>query len=215
LVIIIDQMNAALSGLISSDIQQATSEFLVKDQNESDQGLDVDEKATNIEDLENKVYFSPEKNNVLFASAIDNWAFDLFTFSKMLGQKLGVNPKGLQKYMWGEFYLDVKNKKIYKEQINEKSRPMFVQFVLDAVWKVYESIHSKDMEKIAKIASLLKIELPDNFKDVINREPHLGIHVLTIFLLINRFLCGSGYLLMRLFLKMWSRTCQVPFKDKN
>ena len=84
-------MNAALSGLISSDIQQATSEFLVKDQNETDQGLDIDDKV--IEDLEKKVYFSPEKNNVLFASAIDNWAFDLFTFSKMLGQKLGVNPK--------------------------------------------------------------------------------------------------------------------------
>ena len=79
--------------------------------------------------------------------------------------------------MWGEYYLDIKKKKIYSEQINEKARPMFVQFVLDAIWKVYEAIHSKDNEKISKIATALKIDLPDNFKDIMNRESHLAIHV--------------------------------------
>jgi ribosome assembly protein 1 len=92
MMIIIDQMNAALSGLISSDIQDATSDFLIQDQGDSsEKPLDIDSKV--IEDLEKKVYFSPEKNNVLFASAYDCWAFDIFSFSKFLGQKLGVNPK--------------------------------------------------------------------------------------------------------------------------
>jgi ribosome assembly protein 1 len=91
--VIIDQMNAALAGLISSDIQHTTSDFLVEDQSDIQQAIAVEGEAKNLEELEKKVYFSPEKNNVLFASAIDNWAFDVFTFSKMLAQKLGVNPK--------------------------------------------------------------------------------------------------------------------------
>ena len=35
------------------------------------------------------LYFSPERGNVVFASAYDNWAFDLGTFAKIYSQKLG------------------------------------------------------------------------------------------------------------------------------
>jgi len=88
------------------------------------------------------VYFSPEKNNVLFASAWDCWAFDVATFAQLLGKKLDVNPRTLQKYMWGDYYLDPKKKKILKEKFHDKAKPIFVQFCLESVWKVYETVSS-------------------------------------------------------------------------
>jgi hypothetical protein len=56
------------------------------------------------------VYFSPEKNNVLFASAVDCWCFDVFTFSKILAEKINANPKVL---FGVEKVKDLETSKIY------------------------------------------------------------------------------------------------------
>jgi hypothetical protein len=55
---------------------------------------------------------------------------------------------------------------------------MFVQFVLDSVWKVYDAIHGKDHEKVTKIANVLKIDLPDNFIEMINKDPQTALNVI-------------------------------------
>ena len=56
--------------------------------------------------------FSPEKNNVIFSSAVDGWAFSINTFAKIYLAKLGFSHNVLSKTLWGDFYLDMKNKKI-------------------------------------------------------------------------------------------------------
>jgi ribosome assembly protein 1 len=77
--------------------------------------------------------FSPDYNNVLFASALDGWAFgyrdDIYSFiSKYLfffinrihhfadlyAKKLSIKRETLMKTLWGDFYFDKKTKRVYK-----------------------------------------------------------------------------------------------------
>lgn len=62
--------------------------------------------------------------------------------------------------MWGDFYLNSKNKRILKGAQAKAKKPLFVQFVLDNLWAVYDAIAvRKDKEKIEKIVSSLGIKL--------------------------------------------------------
>jgi ribosome assembly protein 1 len=86
-------------------------------------------------------YFSPERGNVAFASSIDGWAFRTEDFAAMYAQKLGVKKEVLQKTLWGDFYFNPKTKKIHKSNVTGKLQPMFVQFVLNNIWEVYNATY--------------------------------------------------------------------------
>ena len=92
-------------------------------------GTDLDEfEEKDDEDL----YFAPEKNNVIFCSATDGWAFTVRQFAGLYEKKLGI---------WGDFYLDPKTKRVLgsKHLKGRALKPMFVQLVLDSVWAAYEA----------------------------------------------------------------------------
>lgn len=110
------------------------------------------------EEKEEEVYFSPERGNVLFASALDGWGFRYFLyfslifynfphypridhFCKLYESKLGIKSEILKKTLWGEFYFNPKTKKIYKKNTTGKMIPMFAQFVLNNIWEVYNAAH--------------------------------------------------------------------------
>ena len=65
--------------------------------------------------MENEWLFDPVKNNVVFASAQDCWAFTLQDFSLIWAKKLKIKNEAFLPYLWGEFYFDMKNKKISKK----------------------------------------------------------------------------------------------------
>lgn len=52
---------------------------------------DLEEKK--LDKLEDLFYFSPEKKNVIFGSALDNWGFAVESFSPLIGKKIGKDPK--------------------------------------------------------------------------------------------------------------------------
>jgi ribosome assembly protein 1 len=87
------------------------------------------------------LYFSPENNNVIFASAVDGWAFTIRQFAVQYEKKLGFKRAQLQKVLWGDFYLDPKTKRAIKQrQLKGRNlKPMFVQLVLEPIWAVYEA----------------------------------------------------------------------------
>jgi ribosome assembly protein 1 len=61
------------------------------------------------------LFFCPEKGNVAFSSALDCWALNLTIltiFSRKIAQKYGMNPRVLQKFLWGDFYFA--EKKVFK-----------------------------------------------------------------------------------------------------
>ena len=84
-------------------------------------------------DGEEQFFFAPEKGNVAFSSAIDRWAFTLREFAEIYAQKLGVSPKALCSFLWGQFFFNSKTKKVSKKQFADNAEPMFVQFILNPI----------------------------------------------------------------------------------
>ena len=95
------------------------------------------------------IYFAPEKNNVIFSSAIDGWAFTVKQFAGLYERKLGIKRSVLEKVLWGDFYLDPKTKRVLgsKHLKGRHLKPMFVQLVLDNIWAVYEATTGGDKGK--------------------------------------------------------------------
>lgn len=101
----------------------------------------LDDEAFEEKDDED-IYFSPERGNVIFASAIDGWGFRIGKFAQLYAAKLGVKEANLRRVLWGDFYLDPKTKRIisYKHLRGRTLKPLFVQFILDNIWAVYENV---------------------------------------------------------------------------
>ena len=110
------------------------------------------------------LYFAPEKNNVIFSSAVDGWAFTVRQFASLYEKKLGIKRSILEKVLWGDFYLEPKTKRVLgsKHLKGRALKPMFVQLVLDNIWAVYEATTGGNkgkgdpamVEKITKSLSL-------------------------------------------------------------
>ena len=88
------------------------------------------------------IYFAPEKGNVIFASAIDGWGFRVGKFAHLYAVKLGMKEANLRTVLWGDFYLDPKTKRVisYKHLKGRALKPLFVQFVLENLWAVYDAV---------------------------------------------------------------------------
>lgn len=95
------------------------------------------------------IYFAPEKNNVIFSSAIDGWAFTVRQFASLYEKKLGIKRTAMEKVLWGDFYLDPKTKKVLgqKHLKGRNLKPMFVQLVLEQIWAVYSATTGGDKGK--------------------------------------------------------------------
>lgn len=113
------------------------------------------------------LYFAPERNNVIFASAIDGWAFTVRQFSGMYEKKLGIKRANLEKVLWGNFYLDPKTKKLLgpKHLKGRSLKPLFVQLVLEPIWTVYKATVGIDDERgdpelLQKITKSLNVTVP-------------------------------------------------------
>jgi len=87
------------------------------------------------------IYFAPEKNNVIFSSATDGWAFTVRQFAALYERKLSIKRSVLEKVLWGDFFLDPKTKRVLgsKHLKGRNLKPMFVQLVLDNIWAVYDA----------------------------------------------------------------------------
>lgn len=102
----------------------------------------VHEDAEFQEKDDEDIYFAPEKGNVIFASAIDGWGFRVGKFASLYAQKLGIKEANLKRVLWGDYFLDPKTKKVisYKHLRGRTLKPLFVQFVLENIWAVYDSV---------------------------------------------------------------------------
>ncbi|KDQ62198.1 hypothetical protein JAAARDRAFT_203395 [Jaapia argillacea MUCL 33604] len=108
------------------------------------------------------IYFAPDRGNVIFASAIDGWGFRVGKFAQLFAAKLGIKEANLRRVLWGDFYLDPKTKKVisHKHLRGRALKPLFVQFVLENIWSVYDAVViNPNPDKVAKIVTALNLKI--------------------------------------------------------
>lgn len=137
------------------------------DLQEDEHGIVADAPSTYEEKEDDDIYFEPERNNVIFSSAIDGWAFTPRQFAGLYEKKLGIKRQLLEKVLWGDFYLDPKTKRVLssKHLKGRHLKPMFVQLVLENIWAVYEATMGGpnkrgDPALLEKITRSLNISIP-------------------------------------------------------
>ena len=142
---VLENVNAVIGQLFATDVMKENEDNL----------------ESGLEDADDSdLYFSPERGNVVFASAYDGWAFDLSTFASIYSERLGFSQTVLQKTLWGDYYVNSKTKKIMKGASSKGKKPLFVSLILENIWALYDSIMvGKDTEKIQKIVNTLNIKV--------------------------------------------------------
>jgi ribosome assembly protein 1 len=136
---LLEQVNAVMGTFFAGDRMAEDLKWREtkeqRDEFQSDEDLEFEEKE------DEDIYFAPERGNVIFSSALDGWAFAVGTFAAMFEKRLGVKKEILTKVLWGDYFLDPKTKRVLgaKHLKGRHLRPMFVEFILNNIWAVYES----------------------------------------------------------------------------
>lgn len=174
---LLEQVNAVLGSFFQGErmeedlnwrerIEERVQASAAKEVQLVDQQTDSGELQFEERDDED-LYFAPEKNNVIFGSAIDGWAFTVRQFAGLYEKKLGIKRSSLEKVLWGNFYLDPKTKKVLgqKHLKGRNLKPLFVQLVLEQIWAVYTATIGGDSSKgdpamLEKITKSLNITIP-------------------------------------------------------
>jgi len=111
---VLEQVNAVMGELFTTQVMSSTNQTSTKEFVEFKEG-DVFDWSSGLEESDDsQLYFCPEQGNVIFASAYDGWAFSIETFADIFSKKLNFSPTVLRKTLWGDYYLNMKEKKIMK-----------------------------------------------------------------------------------------------------
>jgi len=124
------------------------------------------------DDDDNEDAFQPLKGNVVFACALDGWGFRPQQFANLYARKTRVNPSAFLKGLWGPRYLDKKTGKVVGKKAIKSAdpQPMFVEFVLSALWKMYELVLEGGGESnaVKKLIENFDLKIPE--RELKNRD---------------------------------------------
>ncbi|XP_021362732.1 elongation factor-like GTPase 1 isoform X2 [Mizuhopecten yessoensis] len=177
--VLLEQVNLVTNELFTTEIMAKTSSTDGAGQ-EKEKSKAVSNDWTiqaDDEDEERNIFFSPTQGNVVFASAYDGWGFTLNHFADMFSKKLGIKKEVLQKTLWGDFYLNSKTKRIMKGAQSKVKKPLFVQFILENIWAVYESVSvNRDAEMTEKIVKSLGLKISP--RDMRHNDPRMKLQAI-------------------------------------
>jgi ribosome assembly protein 1 len=175
---VLEGVNAVIGGFFAGERMEENLQWrekldekrIAREQQKQDalsENPDIDVEQQFEERDDEDLYFAPEKNNVIFGSAIDGWACTVRQFAGIYEKKLGIKRSLLEKVLWGDFYLDPKTKKVLgKKHLKGRDlKPIFVQLVLDPIWQAYDATVGinggrGDPVLLEKITKSLSINLP-------------------------------------------------------
>jgi elongation factor 2 len=87
----------------------------------------------------------------------------------MYAAKFGVEPMKLREKLWGDHFFDSATKKWTTTDTSSTGKPLqraFVQFVMDPIYKIFDSVMNDQKDKYNKILESLKIKLTHEEKDL-------------------------------------------------
>lgn len=160
---VLEQVNAVMGELFTTEVLgrevifEKSSESMESDQTKRD----ISQWTSGLEEADDsQLYFCPDQGNVVFASAIDGWGFSIADFARLMAKKVGLEEDVLKQHLWGDYYFHSKSMKILPGAQEKAKKPLFVQFVLENLWAVYDTIVvRKDKEKLQKILDSIQIKL--------------------------------------------------------
>ncbi|KZT28887.1 P-loop containing nucleoside triphosphate hydrolase protein [Neolentinus lepideus HHB14362 ss-1] len=170
---LIEQVNAVMGGFFASERMEDDRRWheererrlaSKKEASAEEADATVNEEGEEFQEKDDEdIYFAPERRNVIFASAIDGWGFRVGKFAQLYAAKLGMKEANLRRVLWGDFYLDPKTKRVisHKHLRGRALKPLFVQFVLENLWSVYDAVQlNPNSDKVNKIVTSLNLKIP-------------------------------------------------------
>lgn len=172
---ILEQANAILSAMIRTDVlakyeqddsaskEQAAAAATESETQPSTVSFEHDEAIANeTEQLEQELLFSPVNGNVIFASAVDGWAFSIGSFAQLYAQKLELPFRAVRQALWGDYYYNGKTKKIVTKPPTSNSQTMFCSFILEPIWTTYSTLtqpvrSDADFDALRKLTRQLRV----------------------------------------------------------
>ena len=169
---IVHEVNGIVSGYKSEKYLSDVDSVLAGSLGEAGSG-GGDESFEFVEDDEEDT-FQPQKGNVAFVCALDGWGFGIHEFAEFYASKLGASAATLEKALWGPRYFNPKTKMITgKKGVGggSKARPMFVQFVLEPLWQVYQVALDGEGDKgvLEKVIKSFNLSVPA--RELQNKDP--------------------------------------------
>ncbi|KAK0523432.1 translation elongation factor 2 [Tilletia horrida] len=116
---------------------------------------------------ESQVY--PEKGTIAFGSGLHGWAFTLLQFANRYAKKFGVDQTKMMDKLWGDNFFNPKTKKWTKSDKDADGKPLeraFNMFVLDPIFRIFDSVMNFKKEETTTILSKLEINLTSEEKDL-------------------------------------------------
>nr|WCZ69509.1 elongation factor 2 [Eocanthecona furcellata] len=105
-----------------------------------------------------EVRVDPSKGSVGFGSGLHGWAFTLKQFAEMYAEKFKIDVVKLMNRLWGENFFNPKTKK-WAKQKEEDNKRSFVMYILDPIYKIFDSIMNYKKEEAATLLEKLNIKL--------------------------------------------------------
>ncbi|XP_044577026.1 elongation factor-like GTPase 1 isoform X2 [Cotesia glomerata] len=169
---VLEQVNAVMGELFASDImereEKAESNDVSNDNTLENNSMrrPVTEYQSVLEQTDDSnLYFSPERGNVVFASAIDCWGFCIEDFAKIINKTHNYSVDKMMKILWGDYWYDEQNERIKKNAQKNKQTPLFVSMVLNVLWEFYElTLIKKDREKLIEMMGKYDVKFSERDK---------------------------------------------------
>ncbi|CBY42186.1 unnamed protein product [Oikopleura dioica] len=108
---------------------------------------------------DSKIYFAPESGNVVFGAAFHTWGFTIDYFANIYAKKLGARKNVLKRALWGDYYINMKQKKIVKGALEKGKDPAFCTYILKYFYEIYNLVADKNKGKCMAFAQQLKIKI--------------------------------------------------------
>ncbi|CAJ1450621.1 unnamed protein product, partial [Effrenium voratum] len=131
--------------------------YCIEDINETMEKL-YDSVSTEVDD---RIYFSPIRGNVLFSSAQFRMMFTLESYAAIYAESHGFSFDHLtfSKCLWGDLYYDADTRKFTKTPPDAEQPRSFVQFVLEPIYKIFAHCLGEEKEDLAQTLAEVGIYL--------------------------------------------------------
>ncbi|XP_027367771.1 elongation factor-like GTPase 1 [Abrus precatorius] len=168
--------------------------------------------------------FQPQKGNVVFACALDGWGFGINEFAEIYASKLGASVNALRRALWGPWYFNPKTKMIVGKKgicgAMDKDKTMFVQFVLEPLWQVYQGALQGDRGLLEKVIRSFNLSVPA--RELKNKDAKVVLQAVmscwlklsdTVLSMVVRFMpdpvMAQSFRISRLIPKKWEEEAAV------